>query len=359
LFLIWENLRHEDRLRRIPIRIHVNGIRGKSSTVRAIAAALRAAGIRTLDKTTGDEAVMTLPDGEQRTIRRPGAARIQEQVGVVKEAVSCKAEAVVVECMALHPLLQSASERRILRSRIGVITNVRHDHQEVMGKGLEEIADCLRCTIPANGDLVTTEQAFYPFFASKAKRRGSRINLVQAEGPSVSSERQAVVEKVCSLAGVAFEAACEEEPPWAPYFVSYKGRHVTFWDGFSINDVDSLRIFLGALRADERSPRPLVVLLNNRADRPLRMKAFSVFLAGYGGLDAVMLLGAHRLLARIYLKGQGRKGGVYALSSQSPTGILDGVLKKVPSSAMTLIGMGNHRGVAEGLSRYIRGGRSG
>ena len=38
---------------KIPIRIHVNGTRGKSSVTRLIAAGLRAGGKRTFAKTTG------------------------------------------------------------------------------------------------------------------------------------------------------------------------------------------------------------------------------------------------------------------------------------------------------------------
>ena len=44
---------HLKALKKIPIRIHVNGIRGKSSVVRLIAAGLRESGLKTFAKTTG------------------------------------------------------------------------------------------------------------------------------------------------------------------------------------------------------------------------------------------------------------------------------------------------------------------
>ena len=44
---------HRKALENIPIRIHVNGTRGKSSVTRLIAAGLRSGGIRTIAKTTG------------------------------------------------------------------------------------------------------------------------------------------------------------------------------------------------------------------------------------------------------------------------------------------------------------------
>ena len=44
---------HEANLSKIPIRIHVNGSRGKSSVTRLIAAGLRSGGFKTVAKTTG------------------------------------------------------------------------------------------------------------------------------------------------------------------------------------------------------------------------------------------------------------------------------------------------------------------
>ena len=39
---LWEMFRHRWHRRRIPVRVHVNGSRGKSSVTRLIAAGLRA-----------------------------------------------------------------------------------------------------------------------------------------------------------------------------------------------------------------------------------------------------------------------------------------------------------------------------
>ncbi|SVD58206.1 uncharacterized protein METZ01_LOCUS411060, partial [marine metagenome] len=44
---------HRLSIAQIPIRIHVNGSRGKSSVTRLIAAGLRAGGLKALAKTTG------------------------------------------------------------------------------------------------------------------------------------------------------------------------------------------------------------------------------------------------------------------------------------------------------------------
>ncbi len=170
-YLIGEWILHGRRLRRIPIRIHVNGTRGKSSVTRLIAAALRKNGVRTLAKTTGTQAVWILPDGREEGIRRRGPARIQEQVRMIRKAEGLKAGAVVVECMALDPFLQEASEVRMIRSTVGVITNVRPDHFEVMGNSLDEIAGCLSQTIPREGTLVAGGEEYRRYFEEEDARK--------------------------------------------------------------------------------------------------------------------------------------------------------------------------------------------
>ena len=99
---IVEGIRHRRNLSRIPIRIHVNGTRGKSSVTRLIAAGLRAGGVPTCAKTTGTAAAMILPDGSEYAIYRPARANILEQVRIIDTAAEVGCQALVVECMALQ-----------------------------------------------------------------------------------------------------------------------------------------------------------------------------------------------------------------------------------------------------------------
>ena len=50
--------------------------------------------------------------------------------------------------MALKPEYQEVTERMIVRSNIGMMTNVREDHQDVMGETLPEIARSLLVNLP-------------------------------------------------------------------------------------------------------------------------------------------------------------------------------------------------------------------
>src|SRR5438876_6804518 len=76
--------RHRRALARIPIRIHVNGTRGKSSVTRLIAAALRAEGIPTVAKTTGTSARLILPDGSEQAVPRDGRPNISELIRTMR-----------------------------------------------------------------------------------------------------------------------------------------------------------------------------------------------------------------------------------------------------------------------------------
>ena len=101
---------HQRALRSIPIRVHVNGSRGKSSVVRLIAAAMREGGVRTVAKTTGSKARFIHTDGNEEPVIRLGTPNICEQIGILDKARREEAQAIVMECMAVRPDLQKICE---------------------------------------------------------------------------------------------------------------------------------------------------------------------------------------------------------------------------------------------------------
>jgi len=83
----WEFRRHQRNIDKVPIRILVNGTRGKSSVTRLITGGLQAGGLRTLGKTTGTKPRYIYPDGSEIPIERVGRANIIEQLKVQLEGV--------------------------------------------------------------------------------------------------------------------------------------------------------------------------------------------------------------------------------------------------------------------------------
>ena len=148
---------HKKALKNLPIRIHVNGTRGKSSVTRLIAAGLREGGLNTYAKTTGTTPRIINNKGKDIDIHRLRSASIGEQIKLMRYFSKRKPDAIVVECMAVNPQYQWVSEQRIIKSTLGVITNVRPDHLDEMGTTNQEIAYSLTNTIPFNSTCITSE----------------------------------------------------------------------------------------------------------------------------------------------------------------------------------------------------------
>ena len=100
---------------------------------------------------------------------------------MVRAAAKERAEALVIECMALNPGLQSVCERKLVRSTHGVITNSRADHLDVMGPTVVDVARALAGTTPVGGKLFTAEQTHLNILREAAADRGSQLIAVDDE----------------------------------------------------------------------------------------------------------------------------------------------------------------------------------
>ena len=59
--------------------------------------------------------------------------------------------------MAVNPQYQWVSEQKIVKSTIGVMTNVRPDHLDEMGITMNQITNSMSNTIPFGGIMVSSE----------------------------------------------------------------------------------------------------------------------------------------------------------------------------------------------------------
>ena len=290
---LWEMGRHRLTRRRVPVRIHVNGSRGKSSVTRLIAAGLMAGGVRTLTKTTGSAARVILPDGRETPVRRHGAPNIREQLRIFRRAAAEKAEAIVLECMAVRPDLQWICEHRIVGATIGVITNVRPDHLEAMGPRLEDVAKSLGNTVPRSGLLITAEDRFADTLSERAAGLGSEFKLsdpnsVQAQELEPFryvefAENLALALDVCEAAGVdrytALLGMYEVKPDigalvpmsWRETGKDGLERRVDFVNLFAANDPESTAFVWDHLNLPDHEDEAIAVV-NIRADRMRRSK---------------------------------------------------------------------------------------
>ena len=143
---------HNKRLKQLPLRININGVRGKSTITRLTYSILREAGYNVVGKTTGTDARLLYwnQDEEIPIIRKPQGANIGEQRGIIKQTVESGANAIVNECMAVNPDYQKVFQKDLLKANIGAIVNVMEDHMDVLGPTLDEVAESFVATIPKN-----------------------------------------------------------------------------------------------------------------------------------------------------------------------------------------------------------------
>ena len=278
---------HQLVLSNIPVRIHVNGTRGKSSVTRLIAAGLRAGGKRTFAKTTGTAPRVIDAEGIDRIIHRLRSPSIGEQVRLLKYFSAEKPDVVVMECMAVQPQYQWISEHQMVKSDIGVITNARPDHLDEMGPTDVDVVRSLCNSVPIDGTLITAEEKYKNILEEVAEQNGSEF-LHSDEGSITDSELNkfsyiehpqniAIALDVCEKMGIKRDVALtgmhSVKPDLGALIVwKLKGENgsLQFVNGMAANDpVSTLQIWKFVI---DRYPTTSgsAVFFNSRDDRPLR-----------------------------------------------------------------------------------------
>ena len=280
---------HQRSLDAIPLRIHVNGTRGKSSVTRLIAAGLRAGGVRTFAKTTGTAPRIIDSQGNDRIIHRLRSASIGEQVRLMRFFAQEKPDAVVMECMAVQPQYQWISEQQMVKSHIGVITNARPDHLEEMGPTLDDVRLSLANTIPFNGKMILGENDILEIIAPVAKSRNTVLtaadeSTVQEDDLKDFSylehpQNVAVALEVCVEAGVDIKIALDGMKKVKPdlgalvvHKLDFGNGPILFVNSMAANDpVSTLQIWNFVER---RYPveGETCIYLNSREDRRSRTR---------------------------------------------------------------------------------------
>ena len=281
-----ENYYHNKSLQKIPIRIHVNGARGKSSVTRLIAAGLRAGGITTMAKTTGSAPRIIDKEGNDLIIHRLRSASIGEQVKLIRNFSKKKIEALVIECMAIQPQYQWISEQKMIKSTMSVITNVRPDHLDEMGSTMSDIAYSLSNTIPFNGTLVTSESDYCTELEKISEQRNTTINIVDSYDISDEylskfpylehADNIAVALEVCKNLGIDSQIALNgmlQTPPDPGALIIWNlllgEKRNQFVSAFAANDPKST-LQIWELLKNRIDNYTSCIFLNTRLDRMYR-----------------------------------------------------------------------------------------
>ncbi len=371
--IIWwvlEYRKHKRNLGSIKIRVHVNGTRGKSSVTRLIAGVLREGGIRTVAKTTGTLPRFIFPDGSEEPVARIGPANILEQGGIIRKATELGAEAMVIECMALQPEYQEICERKMVKSTVGVITNVRPDHLDVMGPTELDVVDALSGTIPPRGICFTSERERFERLDEIAVGLGAR--LVRADPGIVSDndmagfsyiehkDNVALTLEVARHLGISRETAFRGMYRAAPDFGALKvfrldffGKRPVFYNAFAANDPESTSALWKLLGFEPSEENPLIVIANNRADRPTRAVQLASMLVNQVVADKFILVGTNTKLLWEELGRMGmNEANVHNMGGFEVEDIFERCMELTPAKSR-IIGVGNIGGIGWEIVNYF------
>ncbi|TDV56580.1 poly-gamma-glutamate synthase PgsB [Actinophytocola oryzae] len=358
-----EQRRHNANLNRIPNRIMINGIRGKSSITRLCAGALRGGGLVTVAKTTGTAARFIHPDASEEPVyRKFGIANVIEQVGIVRRASAYRPDALVIECMAVMPDLQGISQDKLIRSNIGVLCNVREDHLTEMGPTLDDVARSLSRTMPVGGVCVTAEQERLPLLKREAARRDCALLVVDPESVTdeemaefswiTFKENVAIALVVAELLGVNRSSALAgmwSAPP-DPGVLEVKryqvdGKLVRVANVFAANDPQSTLMNVQRLLGSGGVRRPLHLVINCRPDRMERNAQMGALVADLEP-ERVVLIGTPTRSAKVAIPQRWHDTIVDLGGAREARELVDEIVDGIDEQA-SLIAIGNIHGQGE------------
>ena len=367
-----EFIRHQKRINSIPVRIHVNGTRGKSSVTRLIGAGLRAGGISNITKVTGTFPRLILEDGTETYIHRKSSANIIEQLSIVKYAASRKVKALVLECMALQPIYQTITERKMIHSNIGVMTNVRLDHIEIMGRTLPEIAETLGRTIPSGEHLFTSENVIPDILQKIADKKKTATHFIDPQTVSPDEmkgfsyiehrENVSLALAVCQHLGISRELALGGMYDAVPdagvltrICIRVAGKNLFFYNVFAANDPDSSLLIWRKSRDEAGLEGTRVVLLNTRQDRLDRARQLSEMVAKKIGdeTDFLVLMGESGEVVESMCVGYGfPKKKIINLGFTEPDKVFDTALS-ITQKTSTIFAIGNMGGMGAATVEFF------
>ena len=374
-FFTFEYIFHQRVLKRIPLRIHVNGTRGKTSVTRLIAAGLRAGGKRVFAKTSGTLASVTDDKGLEFPVFRFSQPNIIEQLHVLRRISRNRPDAVVIECMALQPRFQSLTETQMIRSTHGVITNARRDHLDVMGPTGRDVAMALAGSTPIKGRLYTAEKKHFDVLEFSAADRDSSVRQIQdAEVDAIPedkleqfqyeehAENIALSLSVCEELGVDRDTALHgmtllKPEPGATqvYKLQFHGRELVFVNAFAANDPESTRRIwekFAAQYTPEDGYRRIAVV-NCRSDRPQRSQEIAEAAAKWSHTDHFIVIGRGTIL---FLRTASKLGiepeRLTVEEAAKASEVIETILE-VSGQRAVIVGMANIKDTGASIARYF------
>ncbi|MGM0618414.1 MAG: poly-gamma-glutamate synthase PgsB [Actinomycetota bacterium] len=368
-----ERRRHRSRLRQLPLRISVNGSRGKSTVTRLLTGALAAGGYRPLGKATGTEPKLLVGwSGEEEDLRRrPEGPNIGEQLRVVGRAVELGADVLVTECMAVKPEYQLAFHEDLVDVNLLVICNALDDHLDEMGPTAADVAEVFAASIPRGGTVVVTPEPHLDTYLEVAADRNATVLVadpgtvaereLREHGHLVLAEHVALVLAVTRELGIDDETALVGmlDAPVDPFAmrvtpVGDPAEPAYFVNGFAANDPSSTLALWQHLQARSLDADRLTVIVNCRGDRIERTELFATDVLPRLPIDTLVVTGEQtRPILRAVSQGEIAVDDLLDLtggSAEDVVAAMNGSFR-----GQVIFGVGNLHGGGVQLVRAIEG----
>lgn len=311
-------------IRKIPLRILINGTRGKSTTVKIIHKILTNSGMKVYGKITGNHLTLINPDGNKINIKRHSPASIKENIKLLYQFAKDRPDAVVMECMSIQKETQKMLGKSIFAPHWVLITNVLPDHKEVMGDSLiESLHTQLEC-LDTKSNLIVGEE-ISNFLSNQYVSQNILVaenqtfDLVYDNVPSeIIIENWSIIKRLAnelSITNQITKASFNIE--WRKIDKSIKTEinkfNLEIWNLFSANDVSTTAKFI------EHSAKKIIehkniFLLNTRKDRPLRSKDFTDYICNNFTNSDVWIIGNGQYLAKkLLVKNNYPEGNIHIM----------------------------------------------
>jgi hypothetical protein len=296
-------IHHRKTLDRIDTRIVVAGSRGKSSTARRLDDVFNRRDFDTLTKITGNHPTL-IHNGELHPIERLGPrTTLYENISVIGEFAPeldhySPDDVAIFENQGITEYTTRLINRQLFDPTIVVLTNVRQDHNDTLGKTRTDIARSLARSVPSGAHVVSGEQhpTLHEYMREEIERRGGTIEQVEIpdrhEG-MLGAETAHAIDAVLSFL---------DEPPlpegeleafldaMQPEWTRLPGKRV--FDAAEVNDVESTEMVRRSLVDDEQI-LPFVYLRRDRRGRTASFASYIDLLYERGKIDRVHVGGAN------------------------------------------------------------------
>jgi hypothetical protein len=295
--------RHRKALARIDTRIVVAGSRGKSSTTRRLDDVFNRRGYDTLTKITGNHPTL-IHNGEVHPIERLGPrTTLYENISVIGEfAPELDAydpeDVAIFENQGITEYTTRLINRELVDPDVVLLTNVRQDHNDTLGKNRTDIARSFARSVPAGAHVVSGEQhpILHEYLREEIERRGGTIEQVEIPdrhegmiGAETAHAIDAVLEYLDEppLPEGELDAFLDAiQPEWTRL---PNGR---VFNAAEVNDVESTEMVRQALVDDGRIV-PFVYLRRDRRGRTASFANYVELLYEQGKIDDAHVGGAN------------------------------------------------------------------